>query len=434
MAIIERGQCKITALNPEGLGVGYTDQGIVNLPYTLPGEVVAFERHKYRHQSNCTLTKIIESAPTRVTPPCPYFGVCGGCLLQHLNLETYRHFKMNLITQALHAQQIYPLVNDLIIVPNGHRRRGSFEVLKKNDQIFLGFRRFGSHQIINIDACLVLEPSLSALLMPLKNILFQILESNQKVNIFLLDAANGIDLMVEMQGDYTSFTLDQRSLLTTFSKDHGIVRLSIKEDQGVKVIFETEKPYVLFDGCPVPVQASNFLQASAASDQILTDLVLQYIGEIGSSNTGVDLFCGRGTFTLPLSGHCKLEGYESDANALQALREAAYQENRPVTVHSRDLFHQPISTKDLTKYDFAVINPPRAGTLSQIQQLASSTIPKICYVSCNPETFARDARVLEKGGYKLTSVTPVDQFYWTPHLEVVGLFEKSTGVVREEYK
>lgn len=422
--IVERAHCKITALNRDGLGVGYTEQGTVTLPYTLPGEGVAFERHKYRHQSNCILTEITEPSPMRATPPCPYFGTCGGCLLQHLNPATYRNFKINLITQALSAQQIYTTINDLIIVPNGHRRRGSFEVVKKNNQIFLGFRRFGSHQIINIDACLVLEPTLSSLLIPLKTMLFQVLESNQKVNIFLLAAANGIDMIMERRGDCSSLTSDQESLLIAFAKDHGIIRLSIKEDGRFKTILETEKPYVTFEGDHVAAQAGDFLQASALSDQILTDLVLKYMGSIEPSSLGIDLFCGRGTFTLPLSKQCKMEGADSDHKALQGLDEAAEKNNRPITVAPRNLYQQPLLSQELSKYAFAVMNPPRAGAQAQVQQLASSAIPKVCYVSCNPETFARDARLLEQGGYILKNVTPVDQFYWTPHLEVVGFFER----------
>lgn len=425
MALVEQGQCKINSLNKQGLGVGQTEKGKVLLPYTLPGEVVSFDRHAYRSASNCVLKEIIEPSKERATPPCPYFGACGGCLLQHLNVKDYYDFKYDGLKNMLFSEGIEAVIHPVITIPAGERRRANLEAIKKEDQIYLGFHRFHSKQIINIDACLALLPRLSHLLVPIKEVLHKILDNREKAHIFLTEASNGTDITITIQ-ERATLTQAHRAYLEEFALKHSITRLIFRYRKRIDTIREIAKPHILFDGIEVEIDANSFLQSSFKSDEVLGNLVMKYFtNENLKGEHIVDLFCGRGTYTLPLSKYYNVDGFESDQPALTALENAAKKANRPISVTKQDLFESPVKTGELNKYNAAVINPPRAGGQAQIDQLKSSIVEKICYISCNPETFARDAKILLSGGYELVEITPVDQFYWSPHLEVVGFFKRN---------
>jgi 23S rRNA (uracil1939-C5)-methyltransferase len=427
MAITEHGKCKILSLNNQGLGVAQTDLGTALLPYTIPGEIVEFERHQYRRESNCVLKAIIEPSTARVQPVCKYFGVCGGCLLQHLNDENYYQFKYEAINQALKTVHIQTNINPIITIQAGMRRRANLEAIKKNDQIFLGFHRFRSHQIINIDECPALLPKLSNLLAPLKSALAQILENRQKAQIFLTEASNGTDITLTIQ-EQSLLNDQQRLILSDFATDHAITRFIFRYRKLLDIIQEIAQPYIIFDDIAVKIDAYGFLQSNFLSDKILADLVLDFFMPANCQKQDiavVDLFCGRGTYTIPLARHFKVDGFESDHAAISALGEAILNTDRQINLVKRDLFSLPLTAQELSSYNAVVINPPRAGAETQCHQLKTSTIDKICYISCNPETFARDAQILCSGNYQLNEVTPVDQFYWSPHLEVVGFFQRN---------
>ena len=387
--------------------------GLVEVPYALPSEIITFQRHEYRRQSNCLLKSIEKPSSHRITPECKYFGRCGGCMLQHMDLKTYDNFKLSLVKRALPPEI---KINPIITIPKGTRRRINLQALKKDEHLFLGFYRFHSHQIIDIDSCPAMMAPLSAILNPLKEVLMLILEHRQKAEIFLMHASNGIDMLLELP-DLIELTTEQERELTDFAKKTGIIRLKFHSSKKPKLLFESEKPYILLGDKKVATDARCFMQASFSSDQILADLVEQYLPQ--EKGALVDLFCGRGTFALPLSKRFSVDGFESDATALEALGEAAA---GTIAIHKRDLFTNPLSKDELRPYRFAVINPPRAGALEQVKALARSKCERVVYISCNPESFARDAGILENGRYKLLEVTPVDQFYWSSHLEVVGVF------------
>ncbi len=416
MSLIEEGLCLIESINKEGLGVGKTDLGLVEVPYAITGEVVAFERHGYRRQTNCILKNLEQKSPHRIEPECKYFGRCGGCLLQHMDAEVYDKFKLSLLGDLLELQA---KINPIVTIPKGSRRRINLQVLKKDAQLFLGFHRFHSHQIIDIDSCSAMMSGLSALLVPLKECLHKILTHRQKAEIFMIHASNGVDMQLEMHG-LLDITAGHEQLLVDFAKSAGLVRLRFRSSKKPRILFEKEAPYVVLGGKNVSVDARCFMQASEASDKILSDLVEQYLPR--ERGALVDLFCGRGTFALPLSQRFSVDGFESEESALRALNGAS---EGSIMTHKRDLFTSPLTKNELNYYRFAVINPPRAGALTQVKELAGSKCQRIVYVSCNPETFIRDAKILINGGYKLLEVTPVDQFYWSPHLEVVGVFCRS---------
>jgi 23S rRNA (uracil1939-C5)-methyltransferase len=416
MALLEESTCKIESLNSSGLGVGRTERGMVDLPYTIPGEVASFERHGYRKKSNCLLKGIEQKSEHRIAPACRYFGRCGGCLLQHLDKETYDNFKLSLVTNALESET---KINSIITIPSGNRRRINLQALKKDDKIFLGFHRLRSHQIIDIEECPAMMPGLSSLLKPLRELMEILLEHRQKAEIFLLQASNGIDMLLELHGLIPA-SASQEEAMIEFAKNNGLIRLQFRCSKKPKVLFESEKPYIILGDKMVATDARSFMQASFDSDRILSDLVDGYLPQEKAAL--VDLFCGRGTFALPLSKRFSVDGFESDSSALAALGQAS---EGSITLHQRDLFEKPLTTEELRPYRFVVINPPRAGALEQVKILSASLCQRIVYVSCNPETFARDAKILEGGGYRLLEVTPVDQFYWSVHLEVVGVFSRT---------
>jgi 23S rRNA (uracil1939-C5)-methyltransferase len=250
MSIIEEGQCRIKSLNSKGLGVGSTDLGEVVLPYTLIGELVAFERHVYRGKSNCILTKIIEPSPERQIPRCKYFTSCGGCLLQHLPINDYNDFKYKLAYEQIASKNLETIINPIITIPPSNRRRANLEVLKKNEQIFLGFHRFRSHQIININECPALLPQLSDLIVPLKELFDQILEHRQKAQIFITNCDNGVDITITIQ-EQQFLRAEQRDILLEFAEKYNITRLLFRYRKSLDIIQEIEKPYIVFGNVAV---------------------------------------------------------------------------------------------------------------------------------------------------------------------------------------
>ena len=419
MTILEQNTCSIQLLNNKGLGVGYTNQGTVELPFTLPGEIVKFTRHHYRGKSNCTLDEMVTSSPNRIIPICKYFSRCGGCLLQHFDKNTYKDFKYNLVRNELTRANISTQIKPLFIIDD-QRRRVNLQFVKKEEQIYLGYHRFHSHQIININSCPAAAHEISKLIIPLKKILSEILTSDHKGQIFITKAANGIELMIE----FKDMNSAKQNELVNFAKENTLIKLSIKDSESQKIIYQSEVSYVEFSDVKVEINYASFLQASFAADKILANLVTQYLPTKNNLNI-LDLFCGRGTFSFILNKHGAVDGFEIDQLAISSASRAA-QSHKLTSINFllRNLFTNPLQGSELNNYNFAIINPPRKGALEQCAFLAESNIRAIIYVSCDIQSFTRDALILIKGGYNLKEVTPIDQFYWTPHLEIIGFFIK----------
>lgn len=427
MTVIEQGKCKIERLNAEGLGVSRSLKGVIELPYTLPGEIVEFERHKYRGKTNCILRGIAQESPSRIKPQCRYFGACGGCSLQHLQADEYKKFKTNLIQNLLDEAQISTTLKPIILIPFGCRRKANLKVLKKNDHIYLGFHRFHSHQIINIEECPAILKNLSKLIKPLKQLCNLILTNSQKAEIYLSQAVNGAHISI-VTASYVPLTSFQLKKLAEFAADNQIIQIIFENEKSKEVVYHQSLPVVEFDDKKVDIEANSFLQTSTYSDVIFKDLILNFFTQTKeiTNKTVVDLFCGRGTFTLALTKYFKVSGFESDSTATAALGRSIKAYNLTADINERDLFVSPLLEKELNKFDYVVINPPRVGAKAQCQELAKSNIKKIAYISCNPQSFIKDMRILIHGGYSLIEVTPVDQFPMTAHLELVATFQKET--------
>lgn len=420
------GTCRIQSLNEKGLGIGESEHGEIQLPFTLPGETVHYERfmkhpNSKREKPKFFLKGLEDESSNRQEAVCKHFTQCGGCMLQHLNAPTYAKFKKSIAEKTFISESLDTnCINEPIFLPAGERRRANFEIVKKNEQVFLGFHRWRSHQIINLEECHTVCSSISSLFEPIRQLCLDVMQAYQKATVYITETAVGIDMIMFIHKEH--LVEEGHNKLHDFAQEHKLARLIVKEGKRYTTILETEKPYVVIDDTPVKVEAMCFLQASNRADKVLTDLVLNALPK--STHKIADLFCGRGTFTLPLSKVAPVDGYECDQPALNALNEAIEVSKRPITANMRNLFESPLTPQELNQYDVVMLDPPRAGAEAQVEQLAQSNVPKVIYVSCGPESFARDAKRLIEAGYHLEHVTPVDQFIWSPHLELVGIFSK----------
>lgn len=398
----------IVGLGSNGDGYGFVEDQKVFIPFTMPGDVVQAQ----------TL-QIVQQASERVTPPCSYFGTCGGCQVQHLPLSIYQQFKTNQITAPLTAHKVsWEAMTDLIILGPHQRRRVVFKAQKNKGHVQLGYYQRQSHNIVDIAVCPLVTPAIEALIMPLHELGGILLNPSQKMEIAVTDTLTGVDMVLK-PAVKIELDLAKREYLANWARENNLARLSIHEE--VIVTFRT--PMVEFSGVKVDADANSFLQASSAMDQLLEQL-LDY--SIEEENLRIaDLFCGRGTLTFPLLKYGQVEAFEMDSPALKALENAAkrQQVTRLKTYH-RNLFRMPLMSQELTSFNLVVLDPPRVGATAQCKQLAQSTVPQIIYLSCNPQSFARDAAILVEGGYTLKNLIPIDQFHWSPHTEVMGVFRK----------
>ncbi|WP_375381386.1 class I SAM-dependent RNA methyltransferase [uncultured Sphingomonas sp.] len=351
--------------------------------------------------------------PHHQAPPCRHFPVCGGCQLQHLDDASYAGFVADRVATALVAQGLSAPVRPPLVSPPRTRRRATLHAEAKGGRVRLGFTAAASHDIVDLHECWVLAPELFALVGPLRKLLARMkLRRRADVQMTLIDG--GVD--VSLAG-VTAEGLAATEALTTFAQAHGLARLSLDEGYGSEPRWEPRPATVTLGGVPVPFPAGGFLQATAEGEAALVAAVRE---AVGASTATVDLFAGLGTFALALPG--RVHAAEAARDAVLALKSAGARAGRALTVEHRDLFRRPVTAEELSRFDAAVIDPPRAGAQDQVAALAASAVPVIAYVSCNPASFARDAGALVAGGYRLDWVQPVGQFRWSTHVELAARF------------
>jgi 23S rRNA (uracil1939-C5)-methyltransferase len=392
-------------------GVAETAEGLVFIPFTLPGEIVLAERRKDR-----ALLDLVETASTlRVIPPCRHFGTCGGCSIQHLEDGAYRQWKRDKTIQSIRPGPEVP-VDDIVPCAPQTRRRASFSVRRLDQRILLGFNRALSADIVDIVECPITVPEIVGNLDRLRALAAIICTTEKPFQLLVTATASGLDIAAFEAGTQSE---SRRRLATQFVIREGFARLSVDGE----IIVEVRKPTVLFGDIAVSPPPGGFLQATAPAEQAMADIVSAHLGR---AKRVLDLFSGSGSFALRLARKSEVHAVESDAAALAALdrgfRFAAGLKR--VTTERRDLFRRPVTFKELASYDGIVFDPPRAGAEDQCRQIARSDVPLVAAVSCNPATLARDISILEGGGYALKRVIPVDQFLWSAHVEAVALLEK----------
>ncbi|SEH46483.1 23S rRNA m(5)U-1939 methyltransferase [Rhizobium tibeticum] len=409
----------IEKLGAQGDGIVHADGGPIYVPFTLPGETVAIARIK----THGTLMSISDPSADRQDPPCRHFGpdgvngTCGGCSLQHMNDAAYRSFKRQLVVDALKSKGLTPDVADLVAAHPGERRRVVFAARRTEKDMLIGFNQAESHHIVAIEECPISSAGIIARLPAITAIGAALANSAEAFRIAVLETLSGLDLAVD--GIKKLSDQQRRKAIETVLSLRGIARVSLNGE----ILVEPSKPLVDFGGVNVVPPPGSFTQATKPAEDAMAQVVLAHVGK---AKRIADLFAGAGTFSLRLARVGRVHAVESEDKPLAALDHAARnaQGLKPVSVEKRDLFRRPLMTSELKVYDAVVFDPPRAGAEFQCKELARSNVKKVVAVSCNPLTLARDLALLVEGGYRITGVTPIDQFLWTPHVEVVATLEK----------
>ena len=422
MAPNTRLEVEIKTLGGRGDGVADTPRGRVYVPYTLPGDRVGVRLGAAAGDGHAAeLVELIASGPARIEPPCRHFHDCGGCALQHVAADFYADWKREQVIAALRRRDLpTDMVAPLVRVPPQDRRRADLVARKVGRQLLLGFHRRGSHKIVDLAECPVLQPALVVLFEPLRALLAGLLPAGAAVEAKLTLTDNGVDLLLD---GLAATSAAARETLAAFAETQDLARLVLRDrDAGFEdPIARRRAPLLRFGGVAVELPPAAFLQASPAAEAAMAAEVLA--AALGAGRIA-DLYAGLGTFGLPLSATAEVQAYESEARLIAALQAAANRARRRLKAELRDLVRRPLDATELNSFDAVVFDPPRAGAREQAAELAKSKVPLVVGVSCAPGTFARDARLLVDGGYRLTRVLPVDQFLWSPHVELVATFRR----------
>jgi 23S rRNA (uracil1939-C5)-methyltransferase len=351
-----------------------------------------------------------------VKPRCIHFGVCGGCTLQDIDETAYRAHKREAVVRALTKRRLHAEVAEPISVPPGTRRRAVFKIAKRQGATEIGFHALKSHTIVDMRECLVLTPPLVRLASRLRPLLNDVLANGQNAEAHVTEATNGIDIA------FRANVQMKPAIASAFAKWAPETE-TIRVTWNGALAFESAVPTVRFGTADVKLPPHSFLQPTADGEAALR---AQVLFAMKGAKSIADLFAGCGTFALPLAAHARVHAVEKEETMLAALLAAARATPglRPVTTTRRDLFKVPLNVSELGQFDAVTLDPPRAGAEKQAVQLAKSKVGRIAYVSCDAESFARDARILVDGGYGVGTVTPVDQFLWSEHIELVTEFAR----------
>ena len=411
----ERTILTIDHVGHRGDGVANGPGGPVYVPFTLAGERVAVRLVGDRAE----LLEVIEPSPERVAPPCPHFGTCGGCALQHMADEAYRAWKRDQVVAALHQRGLAGDVEPLHPVQPGNRRRAVLTAKRAGRKLLLGYHGRQSHSVIDIKACPVLTPAIVAALPALRRVAEIATPGRGALKLTVLASESGLDVAL---ADAPRLAARDEQRLISLAMESGFARLTIDGE----TLIAAMEPRLSFGGASVVPPPGGFTQASAVAEATMASLV--EAATVGATRVA-DLFSGIGTFALRLARHAAVHAVESDTTAIVALEHGIRHASglKPVTVERRDLFDYPLMPKELTAFDAVVFDPPRAGAKRQAEELARSKVATIVAVSCNPATLARDLKILVEGGYRLRRVAPVDQFLWSPHIECVAVLARDTA-------
>lgn len=409
----------ITRLGNQGDGLAMTEQGPVDVPFALPGEEITAVLVQSKDRISGKLVEIIKPSPSRITPPCPAFGKCGGCRLQHMNDETYREWKRGAVDYLLERNGFKIKADSLFVTPPASRRRVTFAISKDASGVKLGFHMRESHEVVGIESCAVIRPELSALIPALRDLFDGLLSNGQSLAVH----ATVLRGLIEIVLTGISFTQEQTKQLISWAAQHHIARLYSKIDENAEchVLLSQTAFIARYGDTDVALPPASFMQASDEAEAAMLATLIPYFK---SSSHIADLFCGTGLFALSLYDKRKsILAIDADGAAITALHTST-QTFKGFTTQRRNLFREPLKPIELKSIDAVCLDPPRVGAKEQAAELARSKVSRVAYVSCNPTTFMRDAKTLTDGGYKLTNIHVFDQFLWSQHIELIGLFSR----------
>lgn len=391
-------------------GDGVTAEGLF-VPLTVPGDIVRVTPNGKRAR----VDEILSPGPARTAAACRHFGRCGGCALQMMENSAYLAWKRELVIAALQQRGFTnPAVEAIRSVAAQSRRRAMLKAMKSGPRAALGFYETDSHRLVDIDECPILVPELTALLAPLKQILTRILNAGEQAELRVTASDSGSDVSLKLDRRRDPDLLME---LAHLAAELNVARLCWN---GEPLVVNTT-PVVRIGHVSVTLPPESFLQPSKAGEALLQRLVSE---AVAGAERVADLFCGCGTFAFIFSQRKQVTAIDNGVAQIAAVNAAAHESGARVRGAARDLFRRPLIPAELGKFDAVVLDPPRPGAAAQVRNLAQSDVPLVVYVSCNPASFARDARTLCDGGYRLVRVLPLDQFLWSRHVELFAQFAR----------
>lgn len=404
----------ITRIGAQGDGIG--DDGMF-VPLTLPGERVRVQPDGGRGE----LEEILAASADRITPPCPHFGECGGCALQHWSAEPYLAWKRERVIEALSWEGLETEVLPTFASPPGSRRRLALHARAGKGGAVIGFKGRRSWKLTPIQVCTIANPRLVAALPALRALARPFLEHPKSApTLHITLTRTGLDIDVTgVEAKSGGLSADARVRAAQAAQAADFARVSLAGE----VIYGARQAVVTLGPANVVLPTGSFLQAVPQAEEAMAQFAVDAVS--GAAKIA-DLYCGVGTFTFRLAQVGTVLAADSAAPAIAALKAAAGATPglKTITAEARDLARRPVLSRELAKIDAVVFDPPRAGALEQAGEIARSKVSRVVGVSCNPATFARDAKVLCDAGFTLERVLPVDQFLWSPHVEMVGVFSR----------
>jgi 23S rRNA (uracil1939-C5)-methyltransferase len=411
--VVER--LEIVGIGHRGDGVAQGPEGAIYVPGTLPGETVEVEEVP-SHPDRRRLLNVESESPARVAPICPHFGVCGGCAVQHWDEAHYRAWKRDLVVEALRQAGLDAPVGELVDAHGEGRRRAVFHARSGTKGVLeVGFAAARTHRIVAIDRCPVLAPSMSGAVKAAWALAETLGPAKKPLDIAVTASDAGLDVDVRGSGPLKPALM---TALAGVAAKHDLARLT----RHGELVALSRPPTLRVGKTIVHLPPAAFLQATAEGEAALARLTL---AACEGATKIADLFAGIGPFALRLAERARVLAVDDDEAALAALKRAAATPGlKPVETEQRDLFRRPLLADELKSFDAVVFDPPRQGAEAQARELAASRVPLIVAVSCNPATFARDAATLTSAGYRLADATPVDQFRYAAHVEIVARLER----------
>jgi 23S rRNA (uracil1939-C5)-methyltransferase len=400
-------QIEITRLGHQGDGIA---AGPIYAAKTLPGEVVEGDIEGDR----ITAARIISPSPDRVTPPCVHFKACGGCAVQHASDDFVSNWKAEVVKTSLSHHGLEVEISEVLTSPARSRRRAVLAGKRTKKDALVGLHGRASGTVVAIPECTLMTPAIIAALPALEELVLAGGSRRGEMAMTITDTDTGLDVSVV---DGKPLDMKLRTDLSAVAGARGFVRLAWDGEE----VLQTSRPYLTFGRARLVPPPGAFLQATKHGEETLVSLMKDAVQGAGRV---VDLFAGCGTFALPLSETAEVHAAESESEMLGSLTDAwrGTPGLKKTTVEVRDLFRQPLLPDELARYDAAIVDPPRAGALAQTGELAKSKINVIGFVSCNPVTFARDAKILLESGFEIDWLKVVDQFRWSPHIEIAARF------------
>jgi 23S rRNA (uracil1939-C5)-methyltransferase len=407
-----------TTIEKLGLqGDGITPEGLY-VSLSLPGERVRLRVSKDRGE----IVDILTPSRERIKPACKHFGACGGCNLQHWAFQPYGAFKREMVQAVLNRGGVECEVDQILMTLPGTRRRVGLHARKQKGRTELGFKARRSWDMVPIEECHVADPAIVKALPALSKLasyLFEQPKSAPILNVTVTETGLDIDIRGVEQKTSGGLSMDARVNIAIHAEQSGFARVSL----GDEIICQSRPPRVRFGQAVVDLPTSSFLQASPLSEGDMAGIVREAVKD---ARRVADLFCGCGTFTFPIAETANVYAADSTAAAIAALKTAAGRTPglKGIEAEARDLFRRPMLASEMKGFDVIVFDPPRAGAEAQAKEIADSKVARVVGISCNPQTFARDAKILLNGGFKVDKVTPIDQFLWSNHIELVATFSR----------